>query len=75
MCGYIFYLDTHLVWIGYIIFKMFLKSTYPNVANTQGYVNVKIYTLFITLDICKKYLHLELDIFSCMGKKHRVNMA
>jgi hypothetical protein len=49
---------------------MFFKSTYPNEANTQGVCKCESFYPIHDLGYIKKYSHLELDIFWCMGKKH-----
>lgn len=40
----------------------------------QGYINLKRYILFITLDTCKKYLYPKFNMFWYLGKKLKVNM-
>jgi hypothetical protein len=63
LCSYIFYPDTSF------------KLLYPNEkAYIQGYINLKRYILFVTLDTCKQYLYPKFNMFWYLGKKMKVNM-
>jgi len=62
----IYLLDMDKVY--YLFYLIFSKSIYPNQMCIQGYINLKKYIHFTTLNISQKYPYLKSNMFSNLGK-------